>query len=204
MEQGSGGARWTLWNLKAPEWKTAAWLGGLLVLGLILLMSRPAGAPTHASPASAAPPPAATADALLGEEAAIDQQLAATLSRVAGAGQVSVQVLLASGPTTVYATNDQDSNSTTSETSAGGGLQTTTQHSVTHQLAGTTGSAPPVTTTRGPQYQSVLVLATGAVSPVVQTRLAAAAQAATGVPLFRITVLPAGGGTSNGTASSSA
>ena len=204
MEQRGGGPRLQLWNLKAPEWKTAAWLGGLLVVGLILLTARPAGAPTKASTASAPEAPTVRADPLAAEESAMAQDLAAALGRVAGAGDVTVRVRLASGPTTVYVSNDQDTESTTSETSSGGGLQTTVQRSTSHQLAGTTGSVPPVVTVQAPQIQSVLVVATGASSPLVQMRLAAAAQAATGIPLFRITVLPAGGGTGDGRATSGA
>lgn len=204
MEQRSGGPRLQWWNLKAPEWKTAGWLGGLLVLGLILLTARSAGAPAHPSLTASAAPPTVGADPLSAEQAQMDQALTGALSHVSGAGQVTVAVLLASGPTTVYATNDQDSDSTTSETSAGGGLQTTVQHSTTRQLAGTTGGTQPVASVHAPQIQSVLVVATGAVSPLVQMRLAAATQAATGIPLFRITVLPGGGGTGNGGASSSA
>ncbi len=207
MEQRSGGARWQLWNLKAPEWRTAAVLGGLLVVGLILLSSRPAGAPAGAPAAGAGSVTAAGAaasDPLSAEEAAIDQNLAAVLGRVDGAGDVTVHVRLASGPTTVYATNDQDSDSTTSETTSGGGGQTTVQHSVTKQLAGGANGATPVVSVQAPAVSSVLVVATGAVSPVVQVRLAAAAQAATGVPLYQITVLPAGGGTVNGNAATGA
>ena len=204
-ERAGGGSRprggLQLWNLKAPEWRTAAWLGGLLVLGLVLLLARPAAAPGSAAlPAAAAPAaaPGDGADPLAAEEAAMAADLAGALDRIAGAGTVTVRVHLAAGAQTQYATNAQDSDSATSGTGAGGGLQTTTQKTTSTQVVVATSGAPVVSAVQAPAVDGVLIVAPGASSGVVRAELAAAAQAVTGAPLYSITVVPAQEGTADG------
>lgn len=191
------------WNLKAPQWKTAAWMGALLVAGLILLLQRPAAAPSRAASAglpstsSAAPSgadSAGSADPLSGEEEAMAARLSAALGRIAGAGAVSVDVRLAAGPTTRFATDAQDSNAVTSETGTGAGAQTTTQTTTSTQVVTGAAGAPVVEGVQSAQVAGVLVVASGATDPVVAAELARAAQALTGAPLYRITVLPGQGG----------
>lgn len=193
---GSGARRgWRPWNLKAPEWRTAAWLGALLVAGLILLTARPAAAPAVAAPAAGAQTQgggstALAADPLQAQAQALEADLAAALQAVAGAGHVTVRVHLAQGAATDYAANTQVSDARTQQ-----GTQVTTQHSVSRQLpGGGGGGAPPVQDVRAPEITGVLVVASGATDPRVRAELAAAAQAATGVPLYAVVVLPAAAG----------
>jgi len=198
---GGPATSWRLWNLKAPEWRTAGWLGAILVAGLILLTARPVAAPK--APAAASAPAAGTAptaaDPLQAEEQAIEADLAQALDAVAGAGPVTVRVHLGEGPVTDFAASTQETNSTSQQTSQGGGDQVTTQRSVSRQLSGaSTGGAPPVQSVRAPQITGVLVVAAGAGDPVVKAELAAAVQAATGVPLYEVVVLPAAAGRTGG------
>ncbi len=185
---------------KAGEWRTAAWLGGLLVAGLVLLMARPATAPVVGGTVS---PPAGrggggkplvttgSSDPLRAQEQSMDRELEASLERIAGAGQVTVRVDLASGAVTHFAANTQDTDSVTRQGSPGGSSQTTTQQNRSRQLLVGSGGGPTVQSVQAPQVRGVLVVATGASALTVRTELAAAVRAATGAPLYRIAVLPA-------------
>lgn len=199
---GRAGLPWRPWNLKGPEWRTAAWLGALLLAGLLLLTVRPGGA--SQAPSGAAPGGAATADPpasspLQAEEESLAQSLQPALEAIAGAGTVTVRVHLGEGPVTEYASNVQQTESTSSQTGSGSGGTVTTQTSVDSQLAGgTSGGTPPVRAVRGPQVTGVLVIATGAGDATVRGELAAAVHAATGVPLYQVVVVPAAGGSTQG------
>jgi stage III sporulation protein AG len=181
-------------NLKRPEWKTAAWMAALLGVGLLLLLQRPAAAPGRGA-ADPAPAAAPSGGGPLGrEEAQLSAQLTSALGRIVGAGRVTAQVDLQSGAQTEYATDAQDSNSVTSDTASGGGAQTTTQKTTNTQVVMASSGSPVVSGMRGPVVSGVLVVASGASNPVVAQELAQAAQALTGAPLYRITVLPGLGG----------
>lgn len=206
--------KWQLWNLKPPDWKKVRILGILLVAGLLLLTLRfPGGAPTVSGTlshpplaASAAVNPgqgaasvatAAGSDAIAAEQSAFDAQLAAILGRIAGAGQVYVDVSLAGGQVRRYARDTTTSRSSTTEKDASTN-RTTTQESVQDQVVlahdGSSGGDAPVTAQLlRPEVRGVLVLATGAGSPAVRSEIAQAAAAAAGVPAFRVVVLPAKG-----------
>ncbi len=190
---------WRLWNFKAPEWRTAAWLGALLVAGLILLLTAHPAAPPKTAAAGSVPlraPGSAAGAPLQGTEQAIEANLAQALDAIAGAGPVTVRVHLAEGPVTEFAANTQETDSTSSQTGQGSGGQVTTQRSVSRQLAGAVsgGGAVPVRSVRAPQISGVLVVAVGAVNPAIRAELAAAVHAATGVALYQVVVLPATAG----------
>ena len=189
---------WRLWNLKPPEWRTAGWLGALLVAGLLLLATRPAAGGHTGLPSRTASPPAATpSDPLQADEQSLETNLQAALDGIAGAGTVTVRVHLQAGPVTDYAFNTQE----TESTSSGSGAQTTTQQSESSQLAaGAQGGAPAVQSVQAPAITGVLVVAQGGADPAVRAELSAAVQAATGVPLYEIVVLPAAAGAATGSA----
>lgn len=186
---------WRLWNLKGPEWRTAGWLGALLLGGLLLLTFHGGGG-TGAGAATPRVPTAqpATGDPLQADEGVLEANLTQALDAIAGAGPVTVRVHLEEGPVTEFATNTQTTDSTSHQTSQGGGDQTTTQHSESSQLATpTTGGGPPVQSVEAPTITGVLVVAAGAGDATVRAELTAAVQAATAVPLYRIVVVPAAG-----------
>ncbi len=180
----------SVWNLKKGEWKTAAWLLGLLVLGLLLLLVRPGAA----SGGGASPPVTSgggssrapiSGDPLVAEEEAMDSSLATALGRITGAGTVTVRVHLASGPKTDYAENVQSS-------ITGSGSQAAS--STNQQLASGSSGGPVVQGTLGADVAGVLVVASGASDPAVALELSQAVQAATGAPAYAIVVLSAEGG----------
>lgn len=184
---------WRLWNLKPGEWRTAGWLGALLVAGLLLLFARPAAAPSGAGARQVLPVAVLGGpDPLQAEQAEMDRQLTAILGRIAGAGTVSVQVHLAYGPVTDYALDTQvsDSSSTPATSDGQGG----TQHAESDQVVLAGSGTPAVRAVQAPAVDGVLVVATGASDPVVGLEIEQAVQAATGAPAYRIVVLPASGG----------
>lgn len=198
-------ATWPRWfNFKPPQWRTAVWLGVAGIAGLVLLAVRPATgtggttppAPTTVSGTAAAGGPV---NGVAGAAAAMDQQLAQVLQQVAGAGRVTVEVDMIAGPSAVFASNTQTNRTTSQQSPAGGGSEQSVQQTSSTQVV-LAGSSPVVATTRAASVAGVLVVATGATNPMVKAALAEAAQAATGVPLYRVTVLAGGGGTANGAA----
>ena len=192
--------RW--WNFKLPQWRQALWVGVILIAGLVVLASRPAAGGQHslvaaslASPGAGAGASGAGGEDLGATQQAIDAHLAAVLSQVSGAGRVEVLVQLASGATTVFGTDVQTTESSTQETATGGSGQSTTQSTTSRQVVmGGGGGGPVVAGQTAPVVQGVLVVATGARSAQVASELARATQAVTGVPLYRIQVLPSNGG----------
>jgi stage III sporulation protein AG len=214
--QGEGGglrlpqvvASWPRWfNFKPPQWRTAVWLAVAGIAGLVLLAARPGaggGAPPTGSAAPLSGTNAAVAASTTGSgptraAAALDRTLEGVLSQVAGAGQVMVEVDLTAGPQSVFASNTQTNRTQSQQTPSGGGSDQSVQTQNSSQVV-LAGSTPVVAATRAPTVAGVLVVATGAVHPQVKAALAEAAQAATGVPLYRVTVLAGGGGTGHGTA----
>ncbi len=190
-------------NLKPKDMRAAGWLLALLAAGVVLLTVHPgASAPALARPAvstagatgsATAAASLTAADPLLAEEQAIDSRLQTILARVAGVGTVSVEVDLVEGPATDYAVNSQVTDSTSTQPT-GAGAQTSTQHSADGQVVLSGAGQPAVHAIRGPVVDGVLVVAVGATSPVVEEEITQAVQAATGVPAYRIVVLPAAGG----------
>lgn len=187
---GAGSPGLRLWNFKPPEWRTAGVLGLLLLLGVGLLMVHPAPAAGSPTTASGGPAPApASSSPLAAEAAAMDAQLESDLGQIAGVGAVTVAVHLVSGARTEFATNAQSSTSTT-EQPAGSTAVTSTQQSTNDQIVVAGNGDPVVADQRAPVVDGVLVVAAGGGDPVVASEVAAAVQAATGVPLYAIVVLP--------------
>lgn len=160
-------------------------------LALLLLLDWAVPAPRSAPPA-----PAPGAEAGLAQlQADLESRLADILGRVQGAGRVRVQVALAAGPEREFAvdqtrnrsdTEEQDRNGTTRRV-----IQTDEQGRVVAVNA-PGGQEALVRRVRGPEIRGVLVVAEGAADPAVRAALTRAAQAALGVPLHLVTVVPGG------------
>ena len=190
-EAREGGPLGSVLRLKPGETRAALWLLALLGVGLVLL-TRPAGGAGPRAPATS-PPAAAPGDPLGAEAAAIDQRLASVLGEIAGVGPVTVAVDLATGPWTAYATDTQTTDSATSQPE-GAASSTDTQSSSSTQVVLAGDGTPAVQGVEAPRIEGVLVVARGAADPVVAEEITQAVQAATGVPAYRIVVLPQAGG----------
>lgn len=156
---------------------------GLTLLGLSSLLGqrdRPGGAAQ----------PQITAEAV-DEAAALEQKLAAILSRIRGAGEVSVAVTFGSSGRTDYAVNASTTLRTTEENDAGGSRRTT-EETRRDDMVLAAGNADPVAVQQsGPQVQGVLVVAAGADDPAVCGRIAAALSNLLDVPPHKIVICPA-------------
>ena len=121
----------------------------------------------------------------------IGQRLEQTLSHVAGVGTVEVQVTLAGGRTTIYASETTQSTSTTTERDAQGGERQTDQMQADSKLAiaGSGDRGAVVQKVVDPEVTGVLIVAEGATSVAIQAELARATQTLLDIPLYRIAVV---------------
>ncbi len=160
---------------------------GLTLLGLSSLLGqrdRPGGAEQTAQPQI-------TAAAEVDEAAALEQKLAAILSRIRGAGEVSVAVTFGSSGRTDYAVNASTTLRTTEENDAGGSRRTT-EETRRDDMVLAAGNADPVAVQQsGPQVQGVLVVAAGADDPAVCGQITAALTNLLDVPPHKIVICPA-------------
>lgn len=170
---------------------------GLLVVNWVISPSAiptpPAGATrvvqTASAPSSSGP--------LLSYAAQLEARVSQALSRIQGAGQVTVTVSLAQGPTELLAQNQTThTQGTQSIGSTGRTTQTTTDKSVSDQVVlgggGMGGGGPIVTGEVGPRISGALVVAPGAANPIVADELLQAARVLLGTPSYTITVLKGG------------
>ncbi len=144
------------------------------------------------------PPQAQTSAGQEQDHAArLARQLEDILSRVQGAGRVSVQIFLGSDSVVTYATNTTRSRTDREEATEAGLrsrlLEESTQSTVV-LLRGPGGDERPlVTAVQYPEVMGVLVVAQGAGDSRVKEELIRAVQAALGVPPHRVRVMRGGG-----------
>ena len=170
--------------MRRPEWlpapeKLLAFAGRykyvLLVAaaGLVLLLW-PAGSREQAAGDDPARPDQGESFSL--EE--LEERLARTLSRVDGAGEVSVLLTVEQGVEQVLATDQRLEQ----------GEGTVDQEEETVLISGENGEQAVVLTQRGPTFQGALVVCPGGDDPQVRLTLTQAVSALTGLGADRITV----------------
>jgi stage III sporulation protein AG len=129
----------------------------------------------------------------IGYEAALEEKLASTLSRVKGAGTVAVSITLESGVVQEHAKNITKETRTIQEKDTTGGVRTTTEEKESEQLilSRENGRDQPVMVReRKPVIKGVLVIAEGAYDSTVKAELTKAVAAVLGLPAYKISVLP--------------
>lgn len=149
----------------------------------------------------AATPAGVPASELRNQETLLAQDLERVLSAVAGAGEVRVQVTLASGPERVPATESRQGTRTIEEQDADGGRRKTTDQDQETRpvMAGAAGGSEPwVQETRRAEVAGVLVVAEGARSAQVRYELQRAVEVALGISPNRVVVMPMGPGGTGG------
>ncbi len=206
-------------RLKGTTVKTLVWLGlvalvgvGLMSLGSALRpvsgqsspSSLASGAPGGDSLATGDSVASATSDGSSGSgvtisvadlEAMMERHLERILSRILGAGKVTVAVSLATGATYVYGYDESQTSQTTQEHDGSGGTRTVTQTDSTREtvvVAQGSSSQPVIVRVDLPPLAGVVVVASGANDSRVKALLSQAVQVLYGVPAHRVIVLAGG------------
>ncbi|MDN5326860.1 MAG: stage sporulation protein [Moorella sp. (in: firmicutes)] len=123
-------------------------------------------------------------------------QLQETLTKIAGAGRVSVTVSLQSSPLKEFATNTKTTKHSVEEKDQGGGTRVTTDSNEDATLVmarngqGSGGEAPVVSRESKPEVQGVVVVAEGAGDALVKLRLSQAVETLWGLAPHQVQVLP--------------
>ena len=137
---------------------------------------------------SPTPPPAHTRP-----ERALEEEMEAFLSLIAGAGQVRVMLSSLGGSETVFAVDTTTNRSYTLEEDAGGGTRDQRQHSSQEQTVIITDrngvDQPLVLREIMPRVEGVVIIAEGGDDPFVRDALTRAARAVLGVEAHMVQVL---------------
>lgn len=126
-------------------------------------------------------------------ESGLEERLVRVLSKVKGAGRVSVNICFAGSQRREYAKNKTREKKDAEEKDTSGGLRTTTESKENDEiLMMKEGGAdkPLVVETTYPEVKGVLVVAEGAKSSAVKANLAKAVATGLGIASYKITVLP--------------
>jgi len=122
----------------------------------------------------------------------VTKKLEAILSKVKGAGTVSVHVTLENSNTEEYAKNIVKESKIIQEKDTSGGIRTTTETKESEQiLVGKENGVdrPVIVQEIKPMIKGVLVIAEGAYDSTIKANLTKAVEAGMGVPSYKITVL---------------
>ena len=145
----------------------------VLLAGLLLLLLPSSGGTQGAEPA------AAQAEEAFLSLAELEEKLARTLSKIEGAGEVTVALTLRSGARQVLAQDVAESDRD--------GVRS--QERTTVVLSGGSGREEPVALQQlAPQFQGAVVVCPGGEDPAVQLRLVEAVADLTGLGTYRITI----------------
>jgi stage III sporulation protein AG len=132
-------------------------------------------------------------DGVYGAEEALEQRLSKILSRIEGAGEVSVSLTFARSGETEYAVNASTTLRTTEESGGSGTLRSTTEQTSTDSLVLADGNGSPVTVRETmPEVQGVLVVAEGGSDAAVCAQISTALQNLLAIPAHKIVICPAG------------
>ena len=184
---------WQTLGLRDKEKRRLWQLGALLLAGLLLMAfsgglatsDKPAAKAQEAAVTNAAPPASA--------EEALEQRLAAVLSRIEGAGEVSVSLTFARSAQTEHASNASTTVRTTEESGADGQIRSTNEQTASDSLVLADGNGGPVILQQTmAEVQGVLVVAEGGGSPAVRAQIAEALQNLLAVPAHKIVICQAG------------
>lgn len=174
---------------------------GILIAGIVLLLVGnhweekppvPETAPKKTL-ASNEVTPAAERSGAAADSAILEEKMAAQLSRVRGAGHVTVSISLLRGEQEEYAKNSSKESRAVTERDTGGIMRQTQESKENEQMLFVKENGrdyPVVASKAGPQIKGVLVVAEGARDSAVKAQLTRAVQTGLGVPAYRITVLP--------------
>lgn len=184
---------WQKLGLRDKEKRRLWQLGALLLAGLLLMAL--SGGIAAADKTAERPQEAGAAEVVApaSAEEALEQRLAAVLSRIDGAGEVSVSLTFARSAQAEYASNASTTVRTTEEAGADGQIRSTSEQTASDSLVLADGSGGPVLLQQTmAEVQGVLVVAEGGGSPAVRAQIAEALQNLLAVPAHKIVICQAG------------
>jgi len=128
-------------------------------------------------------------------EKTLEERLESILGKIEGVGDVSVTLVLKNGPEFEYATNVSSNERKIKENDTSGGERITTETTSDDQLvlvqaAGMGGQEPVIIKEMKPEVEGVLVVAEGAVDPLIKAKLSRAVQTVLGIPAHTVSVWP--------------
>ncbi|MDW7674947.1 MAG: hypothetical protein SCK28_10460 [Bacillota bacterium] len=190
-------------NLNSKQTKIVTW-GAYIIMAMLLitvatntLLNSVSTTPEQNSlPLSNEPPSIAKSETDIGlAEQELESRLERILSEIQGAGKVSINLNLISGPTYEYATNVM-TNSRVTEESVNGGNRIINENNEEGSLVVTRGSnnseLPVIIRESKPQVQGVLVVAEGATDPRIKMELSRAVETVLGIGNHQVHVVPKG------------
>jgi stage III sporulation protein AG len=164
-----------------------------IVAAINLLLSQPSNG-TRTPDARLVSAPTAdtgTLQQVLNYQRTLETQLQEMLSRIQGAGEVSVMITLANGPEVKPLTNVQSSERNSEEKGADGRSVTTTETTRNEQVVTASADAGvAVQEATLPVINGVLVVASGASAPQVRAALTTAVATSLNVAPSRVVVVP--------------
>lgn len=128
-------------------------------------------------------------------EYALEEKLSQALSRVKGAGTVTVSLTYGGSARQEHEKNRTKETKVVQEKDTSGGVRTTTESKESEQvlMSKESGADKPVTIAEArPEIRGVLVVADGAMDSTVKADLTRAVETGLGVASYKITVLPQG------------
>ncbi len=161
----------------------------MTVPGLFLHSKQPVGTSEQASPG--AETQVVSAGSLAKLEISLAEQVCSILSKVEGAGRVSVSVTLENGFEKEYALDVTKDSSIIEEKDTNGGVRTTNDTNHKAEVVIAQGRNEPLVIKEiGPKIKGVLVVSEGAKESEIREKLGRAVQTMLNLPAHRVMVLP--------------
>lgn len=171
---------WEAWKKKGRElFQKYKYVLLILLAGVVMLLW-PAG--KKAPPTEASSPAAASAPQEDFSVSALEDQMAATLSKIRGAGEVTVMLTVQGGSRQVLAMDEK------STRRADGGSETQSTTVVVSGGASAAGNGPVLIQQLYPKFQGALVVCSGGEDAGVRLKLMEAVSALTGLGTDKISI----------------
>lgn len=184
-----------------PPWYLWLAVGALIVGSIFISLSNISGENQHQYSQVPAQFPGQVSSGkqeteLMATARELEEQLQGILEKIAGAGKVAVRVSLKASPLKEYATNTRVSKHSVEERDQNGGTRLTTDSSEDAQLVMarngqmSSGEVPVTVRESRPEVQGVIVVAQGANSSLVRSRITRAVETLWGLAPHQVQVLP--------------
>lgn len=187
--------------VKTPQKKAITLMASIVAIGIILMFlnsmfsTKETPKLTETPQVNTSKADSSNADGLSALESSMAENLVNDLSQIAGVGDVTARVNLATSAEHVYAFNDNKSNEKVEEKDTKGGSRITTKVTQNGQLVLIKESQdnrenPVVIKEIKPEIQGVIVIAEGARNDEIKAEITEAVETLYDLPAHKVTVLP--------------